>query len=66
MDPAVTGRFDIRGLSNPARPVIHKLVLLGITPEAHGNAIELMTELQRDLQAWIAAYEAAHVFMGES
>lgn len=39
MDPAVTGRFDIRGLDNPKKPVIHKLVLLGVTPEAHGNAI---------------------------
>lgn len=29
------------------------------------NAIELMTELQSDLRAWIADYEAAHVFMGE-
>jgi hypothetical protein len=39
MDPAVTGRFDIRYLPNPPKPVINKLVLLGITPEAHGNAI---------------------------
>ncbi len=39
MDPAVTGRFDIRGRDNPKTPVIHKLVLLGVTPEAHGNAI---------------------------
>ena len=39
MDPAVTGRFDIRGRDNPPKPVINKLVLLGITPEAHGNAI---------------------------
>ncbi|MGD9535694.1 MAG: lactate racemase domain-containing protein [Alphaproteobacteria bacterium] len=39
MDPAVTGRFDIRGLPNPPKPVINKLVLLGVTPEAHGNAI---------------------------
>lgn len=29
------------------------------------NAIELMTELQGDLQAWIADYEAANEFMGE-
>jgi acetylornithine deacetylase len=29
------------------------------------NAIELMTELQGDLRSWIAAYEDAHVFMGE-
>ena len=29
------------------------------------NAIELMAELQSDLQAWIAAYEDAHIFMGE-
>lgn len=39
MDPAVTGRFDIRYLPNPPKPVINKLVLLGVTPEAHGNAI---------------------------
>jgi acetylornithine deacetylase len=29
------------------------------------NAIELTTELQGDLRAWIAAYEEAHSFMGE-
>jgi len=29
------------------------------------NAIALMTELQSDLKAWIADYEAAHLFMGE-
>jgi hypothetical protein len=29
------------------------------------NAIELTTELQGDLRAWIAAYEEAHIFMGE-
>jgi acetylornithine deacetylase len=29
------------------------------------NAIELMTRLQADLNAWIADYEAAHLFMGE-
>jgi hypothetical protein len=39
MDPAVTGRFDIRGRANPAKPIVNKLVLLGLTPEAHGNGI---------------------------
>ena len=39
MDPAVTARFDIRGRPNPPAPVISKLVVLGLTPETHGNGL---------------------------
>ena len=39
MDPAVSGRADIRGKDNPAEPFVHKLVLLGVTPESHGNGL---------------------------
>ena len=39
MDPAVTARFDIRGRPNPPAPVIGKLVVLGLTPETHGNGL---------------------------
>ncbi len=37
MDPAVTGRIDLRGEDNPPEPFVHKLVVLGVTPESHGN-----------------------------
>ena len=39
MDPAVTARHDIRGRPNPPAPVIHKLVVLGLTPETRGNGL---------------------------
>ena len=39
MDPAVTARHDIRGRPNPPAPVINKLVVLGLTPETHGNGL---------------------------
>ena len=39
MDPAVTARHDIRGRANPPAPVIHKLVVLGLTPETRGNGL---------------------------
>ena len=39
MDPAVTARHDIRGRPNPPAPLIHKLAVLGLTPETHGNGL---------------------------
>ena len=39
MDPAVTARYDIRGRPNPPAPSINKLVVLGLTPETHGNGL---------------------------
>ena len=39
MDPAVTARHDIRGRPNPPAPAIHKLVVLGLTPETRGNGL---------------------------
>ncbi len=39
MDPAVIARVDIRGRENRPEPFIHKLVVLGLTPETHGNAL---------------------------
>jgi len=39
MDPAVSGRAEIRGKPNPIRPFVHKLVILGVTPESHGNGL---------------------------
>ena len=39
MDPAVTARHDIRGRANPPAPVIHKLVVLGLTEETRGNGL---------------------------
>ena len=39
MDPAVIARYDIRGRPNPPAPEISKLVVLGLTPETHGNGL---------------------------
>ncbi|MBR71794.1 MAG: DUF2088 domain-containing protein [Rhodospirillaceae bacterium] len=39
MDPAVSGRAEIRGQDNPKKPFVHKLVILGVTPESHGNGL---------------------------
>lgn len=41
MDYAVTGRTDLRGRPNPARPFIHKIAVLGLTPASRGNALGL-------------------------
>jgi len=38
VDPAISGRADIRGLSNP-KPFIHKLAILGLTVKSEGNAM---------------------------
>jgi hypothetical protein len=38
MDYAVVGRTDIRGLPNPPKPFIHKIVALEVTEASHGNA----------------------------
>jgi Lactate racemase N-terminal domain len=38
MDYAVIGRTDIRGIPNPPRPFIHKIVALSVTKASHGNA----------------------------
>ncbi len=39
MDTGVVGRADIRGRPNNDNPLIHKLAVLGLTPEAHGNGL---------------------------
>lgn len=38
MDYAVIGRTDIRGVPNPSKPFIHKIVALSVTAASHGNA----------------------------
>jgi len=38
MDFVVTARTDIRGIDNPAKPLIHRIGVLGMTPESKGNA----------------------------
>lgn len=39
MDPAVSGRTDIRGVDNPAEPFIHRIAVLGLTEATGGNGI---------------------------
>ncbi len=39
MDHAVTGRTEARGIPNQAVPFVNKLVALGLTPAAGGNAL---------------------------
>ncbi len=39
MDPNIIGRLMIRGISEPLRPNINKIVVTDITVESHGNAI---------------------------
>ncbi len=39
MDHAVTGRTEARGIPNPPHPFVNKLVALGLTPAAGGNAL---------------------------
>lgn len=38
MDFVVTGRTDIRGVENPPKPLVHRIGVLGVTPESKGNA----------------------------
>lgn len=39
IDPAISGRTDIRGVENPSEPFIHKITVLDVTPASKGNAI---------------------------
>ena len=39
MDPAVIGRYQIPARPNPPTPLIHKLAVLGLTPQTHGNGL---------------------------
>lgn len=39
IDPAISGRTDIRGVPNPVRPFVHKMAILGLTAKAEGNAL---------------------------
>lgn len=39
MDTGVVGRADIRGRPSVDNPLIHKLAVLGLTPETHGNGL---------------------------
>lgn len=39
IDPAVSGRTDIRGVDNPATPFIHKIAVLALTDRTDGNGI---------------------------
>ncbi|WP_226779968.1 hypothetical protein [Oceaniglobus trochenteri] len=39
IDPAISGRTDIRGVENPARPFIHKIAILRLTDRTGGNGI---------------------------
>ena len=39
IDPAVSGRTDIRGVDNPATPFIHKIAVLALTDKTDGNGI---------------------------
>ena len=39
MDFAVVGRTDIRGIPNPPKPFIHKIALLGVSPNSGGNGL---------------------------
>ena len=41
MDTGVIGRSDIRGRPSQDNPLIHKLAVLNLTPEAHGNGLGL-------------------------
>ena len=41
MDTGVIGRSDIRGRPTIDNPLIHKLAVLGLTPETHGNGLGL-------------------------
>ncbi len=39
IDPAISGRTDIRGVENPATPFIHKIAVLALTARTDGNGI---------------------------
>lgn len=39
IDPAISGRTDIRGVENPAEPFIHKIAVLGLTDATGGNGM---------------------------
>ncbi len=39
IDPAISGRTDIRGVDNPAEPFIHKIAVLDMTRETGGNGM---------------------------
>ena len=39
IDPAISGRTDIRGVENPAEPFVHKIAALGLTERTAGNGI---------------------------
>ncbi len=39
IDPAISGRTDIRGVDNPAEPFIHKIAALNLTERTDGNGI---------------------------
>lgn len=39
IDPAISGRTDIRGVENPATPFIHKIVALGLSARTGGNGL---------------------------
>jgi len=39
IDPHVLGRIRVSGISDPPRPIVHMVAVLGLTPETHGNAI---------------------------
>ena len=59
LDPYVTGRTDIRGVENPAKPFIHKIAGLRLTKATDGNGmgtgmldyLPRKTANQLDLQA---------------
>ena len=39
IDPAISGRTDIRGVDNPSEPFIHKVAALDLTERTAGNGI---------------------------
>lgn len=39
IDPAISGRTDIRGVENPAEPFVHKIVVLGLSDRTGGNGL---------------------------
>jgi hypothetical protein len=39
VDPAVSGRTDIRGIANPETPFVHKMAILGLSAKSEGNAM---------------------------
>ena len=39
IDPAISGRTDIRGVDNPEEPFIHKIAVLGLSARTGGNGL---------------------------